>query len=142
MSGKKRDTLRRAAQGVGRSPAFPACPARRRGTLNVKRRVTQPCGRAGRGGGWGARAAAARAVRGAAACGAVCARLPGGFGPRARERGGELQVSGGTRPFASKTRRAECGSGPGPGRYLCVVGRGPTPQDAARAAARRVGPPV
>ena len=74
----------------------------------MKRRVTQPRGRAGRGRGWGwgARAAADRAVPAAAARGAVCARLPGGFGPRVRERGRELQVSGGTRPFASKTRRA------------------------------------
>uniref|UniRef100_A0A5F9DE01 BTBD10/KCTD20 BTB/POZ domain-containing protein n=1 Tax=Oryctolagus cuniculus TaxID=9986 RepID=A0A5F9DE01_RABIT len=101
-----------AEGGGGSRPATRAGDSRRaprEGTLNVKRRVTQPRGRAGRGGG--------RALR---HCRSPrrCARLPGGFGPRAPERGGERRVSGG----AARVRGPRPGAA-GVARGLAFVSR-------------------
>lgn len=88
--GKESGHPKACGPGGGPEPGLPGVPRAARGTLNVKRRVTQPRGRAGRG------------VRGARRCGTAgplggCwrrrerARLPGGFGPRAPERGGSVR---------------------------------------------------
>lgn len=129
MSGRKVDTRQRVAKGCGPGARPSRRAPRAEGTLNVKRRVIQPRGRAGQGGG------RAPLLKGSspwwlleAPC--RCASRADS-GPRARTRRGE----------SGKWRRAWPRDLP-----LCVRGRvgtvGASPLDAARADARWVRPPM
>lgn len=114
--GKERGHPKACGPGGGPEPGLPGVPRAARGTLNAKRRVTQPRGRAGRG--VGARAAAARPVLAAAAGGAVSARAS-----RADSGPGLWSAAGALGKWSdAKNRRGECGGGPGPGKCLCVGG--------------------